>query len=65
MVVSDYDLLTMIWLFHCLPDSAWAVANRTEIAEQLSKIVEFKTLHPQNVVADHHGHPVLMMVLSE
>ena len=36
MVVSDYDLLTTTWLFHCLPDSAWATTNWAEIAEQQS-----------------------------
>ena len=37
------DLLTMIWLFHCLPDSALAAASWAEFAEQLGKIVEFQT----------------------
>ena len=40
MVVRDF--LPTIWLFHCLPDTAWAVANWVRIAEQLGNIVELQ-----------------------
>ena len=42
MVVSDWDLLNAIWLFHSLPYSAWGAANWAEIAEQLVNIVELQ-----------------------
>ena len=42
MVVRDQVMLTSIWLFHYLPDAAWAGAKGEEIAEQLSKIVELQ-----------------------
>ena len=58
-MVGDYDLLTTIWLFHCLPDPAWTAVNWAEIAEHLSNIVELQKLCQQNLVAVHHGHPVL------
>ena len=33
MAVSNTYLSTTIWLFHCLPDSAWAAANWAEIGQ--------------------------------
>ena len=42
MVVSNYDLLTAIWLLLCLHVSAWAAANCAEIAEQSVNVVELK-----------------------
>ena len=63
-MVSGYDLFTMIWTFHCLPDSARAAANWAEIAEQLGKIVELHKYSQQNVVADHIGHYVHLIWLS-
>ena len=56
-------MLTLIWLFHCLPDSAWAAANWAEIADQLGSIVEFQEYSKQKKVSDHHGHPVWLVVL--
>ena len=37
---------------------AWASENCEEIAEQLGKMVEIKKYSQQNVVPDHHSHPV-------
>ena len=42
MVVSDYVILTSIWLLYCWSDSAWAAAKRAEVAKQLGKIVELQ-----------------------
>ena len=39
MVVRELVMLTLIKLFHCLPNSTWAAANWAEIAEQLGNIV--------------------------
>ena len=44
----DFDLVVPT-------DSTWA-----EIAEHLGKIVELQAYSQQNIVSDHHGHPVLV-----
>ena len=59
MVVRDKVVLPLIWLFDCLPDSAWAAANWAEIADQLGSTVELQQYSQQNIVSDHHSHPVL------
>ena len=53
------DLLTTIWLFACLSDSAWAAANWAEInwravGQHCGKLSQ------QNVVANYHGRPVIL-----
>ena len=54
-------MLTRIWFLQRLLDCAWATANWADIAEQLGHIVEIiKKLSQQNLVADHHGHLVVL-----
>ena len=44
-----------------LPNPAWDSWNWAEMAKQLGKNEEIKTQIQQNVVSDHHGHPVLAL----
>ena len=56
----DYNFYFPLSARFCLC-SARAAANWAEIAEQLGKIVELQKYSQQNVVPDHHGHPVALV----
>ena len=51
-------------LFHCLPSSAWAYGNLTEVAvQQLGKMAEHPNQGKQTQVSEQMHHPVLYSVL--
>ena len=50
--VGDYILLTLIWLFRCLPYSTWAAANLAELTCHVGNMVELPNQSQQNVVSD-------------
>ena len=62
--VGDYILLTFIWLFQCLPYSAWPAANLADLACHVGIIVGLPKQNHQNIVANPMGNPVVKSVLK-
>ena len=53
VMVADYLLLTLIWLFHCQPNSAWAAANLVYFSQQLVKI-KISKMYPAKSSKSHN-----------